>query len=195
MSARCPVVCGCDEAGRGPLAGPVYAACCILDPEKPIAGLNDSKKLVPKRREALARVIREQAVAFAVARVDAAEIDRIGILNASLQAMVMAVRMLDIAPQLVLVDGNILPPDMPVAAKAIIGGDAIDPNIMAASILAKTSRDAEMMLEHERYPEYGFDRHKGYGTAAHMLALASHGPCPIHRRSFAPVRRLVSRLT
>lgn len=182
------LVCGIDEAGRGPLAGPVVAAAVILDPARPIPGLNDSKKLSEKKRLVLARLIRERALAWAVAEASVEEIDRINILQASLLAMQRAVAALSIRPISALVDGNRCPLlDMP--AEAIIKGDGKVASIAAASILAKTDRDAGMLVLHAQYPQYGFDRHMGYPTAAHCKALAEHGASPVHRRSFGPVAR------
>ena len=185
------LVCGVDEAGRGPLAGPVVAAAVILDPENPIAGLNDSKKLSAKRREALAIEIRAKALAWAVSEASVEEIDQINILQASLLAMQRAVRSLTIAPERALIDGNRCP-ELPCPAEAIIGGDGKVASIAAASILAKTVRDAGMLELHQRYPQYGFDRHMGYPTALHLAALQEHGVSPIHRRSYAPVARLLA---
>lgn len=185
------MICGVDEAGRGPLAGPVVAAAVILDPGHPVAGLADSKKLSAKRRERLALAIRERALAWAVAIASVEEIDRINILRATLLAMSRAIESLSMRPREVLVDGNQCPSvDLPV--RAIVGGDATIDAISAASILAKTFRDDEMRRLHEVYPEYGFDRHMGYGTAAHLAALRRHGASPCHRRSFAPVRAVLS---
>lgn len=180
------LIAGVDEAGRGPLAGPVVAAAVILDPGRPIPGLADSKKLSAGRREQLAAQIRQHALAVALYCVEAEEIDRINILQATLKAMRGAVAGLGQAPTRVLVDGNRLP-DLPVPATALIGGDGVEPAISAASIIAKTHRDAIMLDWHRRYPAYGFDRHKGYGTALHLEALAANGPCPAHRHSFRPV--------
>jgi len=188
MSDR--LVCGVDEVGRGPLAGPVVAAAVILDPERPIAGLTDSKKLSPRRREALDQAIRAQAHAYAIASIPAAEIDEMNILQASLQAMADAVSALAPAAEAARVDGNRLP-KLAIPAEAIIGGDALVSEIGAASIIAKVARDRWMTEAHQRYPEYGFAGHKGYPTKVHMAALEKHGPCEIHRRSFAPVRRLL----
>jgi len=185
------LVCGVDEAGRGPLAGPVVAAAVILDPENPIAGLNDSKKLSAKRREALAIEIRAKALAWAVSEASVEEIDQINILQASLLAMQRAVRSLTIAPERALIDGNRCP-ELPCPAEAIIGGDGKVASIAAASILAKTVRDAGMLELHQRYPQYGFDRHMGYPTALHLAALQEHGVSPIHRRGYAPVARLLA---
>ena len=184
------LVCGVDEAGRGPLAGPVYAAAVILDPKRRIAGLADSKTLSAARREELAVQIRRHALAWAIASASVAEIDAINILQASLLAMRRAVEQLSLAPHEVLVDGNWCPRiDYPV--RGIIRGDSKIPAISAASILAKTARDAEMLRLHQLYPQYGLDRHKGYPTAVHLAALARHGVIEIHRRSYAPVRRLL----
>lgn len=186
-------VCGVDEAGRGPLAGPVVAAAVILDPARPIPGLNDSKKLSARRRLALADEIRARALAWAVAEASVGEIDRINILQASLLAMQRAVTALaaqhGLAPALVLVDGNCCP-RLPYPVDAVIGGDGKIAAIAAASILAKTVRDAGMLELHAVYPQYGFDRHMGYPTALHLAALRKHGASPHHRRSYAPVARL-----
>ncbi|WP_305075144.1 ribonuclease HII [Propionivibrio sp.] len=183
------LVCGVDEAGRGPLAGPVVAAAVILDPQQPIAGLNDSKKLSAKRREALAMEIRERALAWAVAEASVDEIDRINILQASFLAMRRAVEGLRLRPEKALIDGNRCPAlDCP--AEAIVGGDGKVASIAAASILAKTVRDAGMLELHAEFPMYGFDRHMGYPTAFHLQALREHGPSRVHRRSYAPVAQL-----
>ena len=181
------VVCGVDEAGRGPLAGPVFAAAVILDPARRVNGLADSKVLNPERRELLAGRIRERAVAWAVASASVEEIDAINIFRASLLAMRRAVEALSVAPEEAWVDGTHCP-DLSCRARAFVDGDALHRVISAASILAKTARDAEMARLHERYPQYGFDRHKGYSTPEHFDALRRHGPCEIHRRSFDPVR-------
>ncbi len=180
------LIAGIDEAGRGPLAGPVVAAAVILNPVRPIAGLADSKILSATRREQLAVEIRATALAWALGRAEAAEIDQINILQATLLAMQRAVANLSIAPDHVLVDGNRCPA-LACPCQAIIKGDATEPAISAASILAKTARDAELRQLDARYPQYGFARHKGYPTAAHREALRRYGPCPEHRRSFAPV--------
>lgn len=183
-------VCGVDEAGRGPLAGPVFAAAVILGEPACIKGLADSKKLTAKRREALAEEIRIRAVCWAVASASVEEIDALNILQASLLAMRRAVIGLEPQPAEILVDGLHVPRvDMP--ARAVVQGDAKVPAISAASILAKVARDALMLELHAAYPGYGFDRHKGYGTALHMAALRSLGPTPAHRRSFAPVRTAI----
>jgi len=191
LSLRLPdgLVCGVDEAGRGPLAGPVVAAAVILDPQQPIAGLNDSKKLSAKRREALAMEIRERALAWAIAEASVDEIDRINILQASFLAMRRAVEGLRLRPEKALIDGNRCPAlDCP--AEAIVGGDGKVASIAAASILAKTVRDAGMLELHAEFPMYGFDRHMGYPTAFHLQALREHGPSRVHRRSYAPVAQL-----
>ncbi len=186
-------VCGIDEAGRGPLAGPVVAAAVILDPARPIAGLNDSKKLSEKKREALAGEIREKALAWAVAEASVEEIDRLNILHASLLAMQRAVAGLSVRPERALVDGNRCPA-LPMPAEAVVKGDGKIASIAAASILAKTVRDHGMLILHQRYPQYGFDRHMGYPTPAHFAALEAHGASPVHRQSFAPVARQLSLL-
>ncbi len=180
-------VAGTDEAGRGPLAGNVVAAAVILDPSQPIDGLNDSKKLSAKRRESLFAVICERALSWQIAEASVAEIDSLNILHASMLAMQRAVLALDPGADAVLVDGN-RTPDLPMPAAAVVGGDASESAIAAASILAKVARDRQMLELHKRFPAYGFDRHKGYPTAAHREALATHGPCDAHRLSFAPVR-------
>lgn len=184
-------VCGVDEAGRGPLAGAVYAAAVILDPARPIDGLNDSKKLSAKKRDALEMQIQQRALAWAVAFASAAEIDAINILQASLLAMQRAIESLSITPSEVLVDG-LHCPKISLPSRAIVQGDALEPAISAASILAKTARDRELLLLHARYPQYGFDRHKGYPTRDHLAALAQHGITPEHRTSYAPVRRVMT---
>lgn len=180
-------VAGVDEVGRGPLAGAVVTAAVILDPNKPIDGLADSKKLSEKKREQLFDIIQERALAFAFGRAEADEIDRINILQASLLAMSRAVAALPIQPHHVMVDGHICP-KVPMSVEAIIKGDATIACISAASILAKVARDREMLQLHQRYPEYGFDKHKGYPTPVHLAALRKHGPSIIHRRSYAPVQ-------
>ncbi|MCC2638610.1 MAG: ribonuclease [Moraxellaceae bacterium] len=185
------LVAGVDEVGRGPLVGAVVTAAVILDPSRPIAGLADSKVLSEKRRLALAAEIRDKALCYAYGRAEPMEIDTINILQASLLAMQRAVAALAIAPQHVLVDGN-RAPRFACAATAVVKGDARVAAISAASILAKVLRDAEMDALHERYPQYGFDRHKGYPTAEHFAALRAHGPLSEHRRSFAPVRDVIA---
>ena len=184
------LVAGVDEAGRGPLAGPVVAAAVILDDQRSIAGLADSKKLSPARREALFDEIRAHALCFSIAEASVEEIDRLNILQATLLAMRRAVQGLRLKPVMVLVDGNRLPV-LDVPAEAIVKGDARVQAISAASILAKVHRDRWCAQLHERYPQYGFAGHKGYGTAAHMAALRAHGACPEHRRTFAPVAQLL----
>lgn len=185
------LVAGVDEAGRGPLAGPVSVAAVILDPARPIAGLDDSKRLSETRREALYPLICERAIAWHITFVDADEIDRLNILQATLAGMSRALWALQPAAAFARIDGNRLPGGLPCQAEAIIGGDALEPAIMAASILAKVARDRAMVALHAEYPQYGFDRHKGYPSPAHLAALGLHGPCPQHRRSFAPVRRSI----
>ena len=184
---------GIDEAGRGPLAGPVCVAAVILDPARPIAGLDDSKRLSARRREALYESIRESALACRIVLVDHAEIDRINILQATMLGMGRALAALAPAAELALVDGNRLPAGLTCPAHAIVGGDALVPAISAASILAKVYRDRYMVELDARYPGYGFSGHKGYGVKAHVEALERLGPCPEHRRSFAPVRRCLER--
>ena len=184
------LVCGVDEAGRGPLAGPVSAAAVILDPDHPIAGLADSKKLSERQRDRLAIIIRERALAWAVAYAEVDEIDRLNILQATLLAMRRAVLALHIQPQQVLVDG-LYCPQTGIPSQAIVKGDSTVAAISAASILAKTARDALMLELHKTYPHYGFAAHKGYPTAAHLAALREHGVSIVHRKSFRPVRELL----
>jgi ribonuclease HII len=181
------LICGVDEAGRGPLAGPVSTAAVILDEANPIEGLADSKKLSEKQRDQLAPIIRERALAWAVAYAEVEEIDRLNILQATLLAMKRAVHALSIQPQQVLVDG-LHCPQTGIPSRAIVQGDSTVAAISAASILAKTARDQLMLQLHEQYPQYGFDGHKGYPTAAHLAALREHGVSDVHRRSFRPVR-------
>lgn len=183
------LICGVDEAGRGPLAGPVVAAAVILDPANPVEGLNDSKKLSAKRREALAIEIRAKAVAWAVAEATVEEIDAINILQASMLAMQRAVAALDVRPVRCLIDGNRCP-TLEYGSEAIIGGDGKVESIAAASILAKTARDKSMRELHITYPQYGFDRHMGYPTPFHLQALREFGASPVHRRTFSPVAQL-----
>lgn len=187
------VICGVDEAGRGPLAGPVHAAAVVLDPACPIDGLADSKTLTPAAREQLALAIRRHALACAVASASVAEIDHLNILQASLLAMRRAVLALRTPFDRVLVDGNQVP-SVPFSVSPVVKGDARVPAISAASILAKTARDALMDRLARRFPQYGFDQHKGYPTPEHLAALDRHGPCRIHRRSFAPVRAALERV-
>ncbi len=182
---------GVDEAGRGPLAGPVCAAAVILDPACIPPGLDDSKRLSEAAREALVPMIEQQARAWAIAWASVEEIDRLNILQATMLAMRRALTALEPPPALALVDGNRCPDGLTCAARPVVGGDALEPAISAASILAKVARDREMHRLDTFYPQYGFARHKGYGTKAHLTALRHHGPCDEHRRSFAPVRRLL----
>lgn len=188
--AAAGLLAGVDEAGRGPLAGPVVAAAVMLHPSRPIAGLDDSKRLSARRREALFDTICDQALCCSVAQASVEEIDRLNILQATLLAMQRAVAGLRLRPALVQVDGNRLPA-LDVPAEALVKGDARVPAIAAASILAKVQRDRWCQQADADWPQYGFATHKGYGTAAHLAALQAHGPCPWHRRSFAPVARLL----
>lgn len=190
MSA--PLLCGVDEAGRGPLCGAVVAAAVILDPARPIEGLADSKKLSARRREQLALEIRARALAWSIAEASVEEIDRLNILHATMLAMRRAVEGLALRPDEVIVDGNRVPTGLTMPARAIIKGDALEAAISAASILAKTHRDAQLMDLDRRYPEYGFAAHKGYPTRAHLEALARHGVTPEHRRSYGPVTALLA---
>lgn len=185
------VIAGVDEAGRGPLAGPVVVAAVALNPERAIDGLNDSKKLSETKREALYPLIVEYALAYSVVVVEREEIDRINIFQATMVGMTRAVMELNPIATEALIDGNHLPKDLPCAARAIIGGDALEPAISAASILAKVHRDRLMVAMDARYPGYGFAEHKGYSTPAHLAALKRLGPCEEHRRSFAPVKLLL----
>lgn len=184
------LICGVDEAGRGPLCGPVVAAAVILDPARPIEGLADSKKLSERARERLAPLIREHALAWAVAEASVEEIDRLNILHATMLAMQRAVMALGVAPAEVRIDGNRCP-SLPYPSRAIVQGDVTEPSISAASILAKTARDEAMRVLDRAHPQYGLAAHKGYPTAAHLAALRAHGVTDFHRRSFAPVRRML----
>ncbi|CAH1904785.1 RNase HII [Candidatus Nitrotoga sp. HW29] len=184
------LICGVDEAGRGPLAGPVYAAAVILDGRRPIEGLGDSKKLSEKRRNSLALEIKQYALAWAIAEASVEEIDSINILRASLLAMRRAIEMLQIRPHEILVDG-LYCPDTGLPSRAIVQGDSSVASISAASILAKTARDAAMLLLHDTYPQYDFAAHKGYATKVHLMALKMHGVSAEHRRSFRPVREIL----
>lgn len=195
MNASSIFVAGVDEAGRGPLAGPLAVAAVILDPDRPIAGLNDSKKLSEARREALFPLIIERALAFCVVLIEPDEIDRLNIFQATMAGMSRAVAGLKPAAHEALIDGNKLPKDLPCHGRAIVGGDALEPAISAASILAKVSRDRLMVALDAVHPGYGFAVHKGYPTPAHLAALQQLGPCVQHRRSFAPVRRLLDQVT
>lgn len=188
------MIAGVDEAGRGPLAGPVYAAAVILPEQFDLPGLTDSKKLSEKKRLWLEQQIFEVAIAWAVASASADEIDQINILQASLLAMQRAVTALAIQPNALRVDGLYVPA-CGLPAQAIVNGDALEACISAASILAKNARDRDMLRLHHHYPQYGFDRHKGYPTAAHLTALSQYGACPEHRTTFAPVRRIIAQAT
>ena len=183
---------GVDEAGRGPLVGSVFAAAVVLPDEYDLPGLTDSKKLSERRRDELAVLIKQQALAWCVAAASVEEIDRLNILHATMLAMRRAVHGLGRLPEKVWIDGNRVPPDLGCEAEAVIKGDSKIIQISAASVLAKTARDAEMYALAERYPQYGFERHKGYGTAEHLAALQCHGALPEHRRSFAPVREILA---
>lgn len=181
------LVAGVDEVGRGPLCGAVVTAAVILDPARPILGLNDSKKLSEARRERLFDEIREKALAWCIGRAEVEEIDSLNILHATMLAMQRAVQGLSVLPQLALVDGN-QAPKLGCTVQTVIKGDALVPAISAASILAKTARDADLLRLHALYPQYAFDQHKGYGTPLHLQMLREHGPCAEHRRSFAPIK-------
>jgi ribonuclease HII len=187
-------IAGVDEAGRGPLVGSVVAAAVILDPNNPIEGLNDSKKLSEKKREKLFIEIQEKALAWAIAEASAAEIDEHNILQASLLAMRRAVEALSIQPEHVLVDGNKIPHGLAMSCDAVVGGDALHPEISAASILAKVTRDRQMVEMDQKYPQFGFAKHKGYPTKAHFEAIALHGVIDEHRRSFGPVKKVLAAL-
>lgn len=183
-------IAGVDEAGRGPLAGPVVAAACMIPRGLIIEGINDSKKLTPKQREELYQIlVNHPDIIFGLGIVDHKRIDEINILQASLEAMAIAVKNLNIPPDFLLIDGNQLPP-VEVKAKTVIKGDSLSQSIGAASVLAKYTRDTVMVELHEKWPQYGFDKHKGYGTKVHRQAIAELGPCPIHRRSFEPIKSL-----
>ena len=186
-----PLICGVDEAGRGPLAGAVFAAAVILDPARPITGLADSKKLSEKKRGALAIEIKEHALAWAIASSSEEEIDEINILQASLLAMKRAVESLGVVPTEVLIDG-LHCPSLPMAMRAIVQGDSKEATISAASILAKTARDADLYELDKLYPEYGFAKHKGYTTPLHIQMLEQHGVLSIHRKSYAPVKKILN---
>lgn len=186
------IICGVDEAGRGPLAGPVFAAAVILDPARPIPGLRDSKKLTAARRDELAALIRRDALAWSVSQCCELEIDQLNIFHATMLAMRRAIEGLCHQPTLALIDGNRCPP-APVRCLPVVGGDDLVDAISAASILAKTGRDAALLDLHLTYPQYGFDQHKGYPTAMHLERLQAHGVSPVHRRSYAPVRALLER--
>lgn len=185
------LIAGVDEVGRGPLVGAVVTAAVILDPDRPIAGLADSKKLSEKKRQLLAEEIKEKALAWSLGRAEAAEIDRINILQATMLAMCRAVQGLHIQPDFVLIDGNRIPSALKIAAQAVVKGDSLVAEISAASILAKVARDQEMLLLHQKYPQYGFDRHKGYPTKLHLETIEKYGILAEHRQSFAPVKKYI----
>ena len=185
------LIAGTDEAGRGPLVGSVVAAAVILDPNNPIEGLNDSKKLTEKKREKLFVEIKEKALAWAIAESTSQEIDELNILQASLLAMKRAIEALKVQPEHVLIDGNKLIPNLSISAEAVVGGDALHAEISAASILAKVTRDHQMIEMDHKYPQFGFAKHKGYPTKAHFEAIAAHGVIDEHRRSFGPVRKAI----
>ncbi|MFZ7324591.1 ribonuclease HII [Avibacterium avium] len=185
------LIAGVDEVGRGPLVGAVVTAAVILDPNNPIEGLTDSKKLSHKKRLALAEEIKQKAKAWALGRAEPEEIDELNILHATMLAMQRAVNQLKITPHFVLVDGNRIPP-LPMPAQAVVKGDSLVAEISAASILAKVARDLEMEELDKRYPQYAFAQHKGYPTKLHLEKLAEHGPLPQHRRSFSPVKKLIT---
>lgn len=187
-----PLHAGVDEAGRGPLVGSVFAAAVILPPDHDLPGLTDSKKLSEKKRDLLAAMIKEQALAWCVAAAAPEEIAEFNILHATMRAMRHAVQGLAVRPHHVWIDGNRVPPDLGVSAEAVVKGDSKIIEISAASVLAKTARDAEMYALAERYPQYGFNKHKGYGTAQHLAALQQYGVLPEHRRDFAPVKNLLA---
>jgi ribonuclease HII len=187
------LICGVDEAGRGPLAGVVYAAAVILDPRRPIVGLRDSKKLSERNRVRLAEEIRTHALAWSVALATVEEIERLNILHASMLAMRRAVLGLQPGAEFALINGNRCP-DLPIPSRAIVKGDDSEPSISAASILAKTERDQEMKRLADTYPMYGFERHAGYPTAAHLAALSLHGPCQVHRKTFGPVQKILNNI-
>ena len=184
---------GVDEAGRGPLVGSVFAAAVILPAHYDLPKLTDSKKLTEKGRDELAPLIKEQALAYCIASANVAEIESLNILHATMLAMKRAILGLGLEPHEVLIDGNRVPPELPYAARAIVKGDLTEPTISAASVLAKTARDAEMYALDQLYPEYGFGRHKGYGTPEHLAALEQYGVLAEHRKGFRPVRELVQR--
>ena len=185
------LIAGVAEVGRGPLVGAVVTAAVILDPERPITGLADSKKLSEKKRLLLAEEIKEKALAWSLGRAEATEIDQLNILQATMLAMCRAVQGLHIQPDFVLIDGNRIPAALNIAAQAVVKGDSLVAEISAASILAKVARDQEMLLLHQKYPQYGFDRHKGYPTKLHLEALEKYGILSEHRQSFAPVKKYI----
>ncbi|REG86877.1 ribonuclease HII [Marinomonas pollencensis] len=185
------LVAGADEAGRGPLAGEVVAAAVILDPKNPVAGLADSKKLTEKKREALFVEIQHKALAYAVASASIEEIDQLNILHASMLAMSRAIQQLPVVAEHALIDGNRVPKDLTCSAEAVVKGDARHAAISAASILAKVTRDREIVKMAQQYPQYGFEKHKGYPTAQHLAAIKQYGITPIHRRTFGPVKKIL----
>ncbi|MFM8467551.1 MAG: ribonuclease HII [Oxalobacteraceae bacterium] len=191
FDTRGEVICGVDEAGRGPLAGPVFAAAVILDPMRPVEGLRDSKKLSAVKRDELALIIRRDALAWSIAQCSETEIDALNILQATMLAMRRAIEGLSVQPSLALIDGN-RSPVCQIRTEAIVKGDDKVAEISAASILAKTARDAALADLHRTYPQYAFDQHKGYPTALHLARLRAHGVSPVHRRSYAPVRDLLN---
>ncbi len=188
LTPNCTIA-GVDEAGRGPLAGPLVVAAVVLDPSRPIVGIDDSKRLTESRREALFEKIIENALDWHIEQIEPAEIDRLNILQATMTGMRLCVRGLRITPSLALIDGNRLPQNLPCPAQAIVKGDALEPAIGAASILAKVTRDRLLVKLHGDFPDYGFNVHKGYPTAVHIEALRRLGPCPAHRMSYAPVKK------
>lgn len=183
--------CGCDEVGRGAGAAEIYVCACILDPNKPIEGLRDSKKLTPRKRELLAETIKQSAMSWSLAKASLEEVETLNVHHATLLAMKRAVEGLIIKPDRVFIDGIHLP-RLDIPAEAIVKGDDIIPAISAASILAKVARDKAMVEYHKLYPEYGFDSHKGYLTKEHMVALRKYGPCPIHRKTYAPIKEVLN---
>lgn len=185
-------IAGVDEAGRGPLIGSVFAAAVILPEQYDLPKLNDSKKLTEKRRDILAIAIKEQALAYAIAQANVEEIAQLNILHATMLAMHRAINSLKRLPEKVWIDGNRIPEGLTMPAEAIVGGDGKIAAIAAASILAKTARDAQMYALHQQFPQYGFDQHKGYGTKAHLAAIAQYGILPEHRRDFAPIRQYIN---
>ncbi len=193
FSSAAKIIAGVDEVGRGPLIGDVVTAAVILDPKRPIEGLNDSKKLTAKKRELLAKQIHERALSVSIARSSVAEIDELNILQATMLAMKRAVLGLAVTPDFCQIDGNRIPLGLPCPAEAIVKGDGSIAAISAASIVAKVQRDFEMVELHNKHPEYGFDKNKGYGTAQHIAALKIHGVLPEHRRTFAPVKYMIVR--
>ena len=182
-------IAGVDEAGRGPLAGPVLVAAGILDPANTPSGLDDSKRLSPRRRQQLYEQIKQSALSYRIEQISPQEIDQLNILQATLTGMRRALAGLRLRPDLAIIDGNQMPDGLDCTAQTLIGGDALEPAISAASILAKVARDHYMIELHAQFPQYGFDRHKGYPTPAHLAALQRHGPCPEHRRSFSPIKQ------